>query len=304
METPLLCYTVCMEKTELTAHSLLTRDGRRLVSRRGADGTERLELVPEAALPPGTPPARKWTIYVLKATHTDIGLHNPPYVQRHGTVRRIEEAARLIDADTRADDDPAAYRYVMEGAWFWENYPMDRGEAAARRIVADYVARCRMDVGVTCAGNHEFSQYVGEAEEDEAYKAQSFAAVQGVYPNDLVFASRIVHGVNFVAVDNTYYRFTGTVSLYYYERGKRLLKRRTASAKAVFSNPELWPGPEVVARGDENRPTDAGNPNAATLSDGRHAVAWYSGAKRPDATVYLTILPPHLDTVPGKECLE
>ncbi len=59
-----------------------------------------------------------------------------------------------------------------------------------------------------CAGNHEFSQYVGEAEEDEAYKAQSFAAVQGVYPNDLVFASRIVLGVNFVAVDNTYYRFT------------------------------------------------------------------------------------------------
>ncbi len=59
-----------------------------------------------------------------------------------------------------------------------------------------------------CAGNHEFSQYVGEAEEDEAYKAQSFAAVQGVYPNDLVFASRIVHAVNFVAVDNVYYRFT------------------------------------------------------------------------------------------------
>lgn len=137
-----------------TAHSLVTRDGRRLVSRRGADGAARFELVPEASLPPGTPPLRKWTIYVLKATHTDIGLHNPPYVQRHGTVKRIEEAARLIDADTRGDDDPAAYRYVMEGAWFWENYPMDRGEEAARRIVRDYIARGRMDVGVTCAGNH------------------------------------------------------------------------------------------------------------------------------------------------------
>ena len=138
----------------MTAHSLVTRDGRRLVSHRDADGAERFELVPETTLPPRTPPARMWTIYVLKATHTDIGLHNPPYIQRHGTVRRIEEAARLIDADTRADDDPAAYRYVMEGAWFWENYPMDRGEAAARRIVADYIARGRMDVGVTCAGNH------------------------------------------------------------------------------------------------------------------------------------------------------
>lgn len=138
----------------MTIHSILSHDGRRLVSHRDESGGERFELVPEASLPPGTPPARKWTIYVLKAAHTDIGLHNPPYVQRHGTVKRIEEAARLIDADTRADDDPAAYRYVMEGAWFWENYPMDRGEAAACRIVADYVARGRMDVGVTCAGNH------------------------------------------------------------------------------------------------------------------------------------------------------
>ena len=137
-----------------TAYSLITHDGRRLVSCRDEDGYERFKLVSESSLPPGTPPARKWTIYVLKATHTDIGLHNPPYVQRHGTVKRIEEAARLIDADTRADDDPAAYRYVMEGAWFWENYPMDRGETAARRIVADYIARGRMDVGVTCAGNH------------------------------------------------------------------------------------------------------------------------------------------------------
>ena len=136
------------------AHSLITHDGRRLISRYGADGIERFELVPEAALPPGTPPARKWSIYVLKATHTDIGLHNPPYVQRHGTVKRIEDAARLIDADTRPDDDPAAYRYVMEGAWFWENFPMDRGEEAAKRIVRDYIACGRMDVGVTCAGNH------------------------------------------------------------------------------------------------------------------------------------------------------
>ena len=137
---------------QVVPHSLVTRDGRRLVSLR--DGPEHLALVPEADLPPGMPPPRKWTIYVLKATHTDIGLHNSQYIQRHGTVRRIEEAARLVDADTRADGDPAAYRYVMEGAWFWENYPMDRGEEAARRIVRDYIARGRMDVGATCAGNH------------------------------------------------------------------------------------------------------------------------------------------------------
>ena len=58
------------------------------------------------------------------------------------------------------------------------------------------------------AGNHEYSKYVGEAREDEAYKADSREAVQGVYPNDLTFASRVIGGVNFVALDDVYYNFT------------------------------------------------------------------------------------------------
>lgn len=61
---------------------------------------------------------------------------------------------------------------------------------------------------LACAGNHEFSQYVGEAKEDAAYKAASYAEVQKHYPNDLTFFSREVHGVNFIAVDNVYYDFT------------------------------------------------------------------------------------------------
>ena len=132
---------------------MLTHDGRRMVSH--VEGTNTVyELVPTNRLPAGLPPMREWKLYGLKATHTDIGLHNPQYIQRHGTVKRIDEAARLIDADTRADDDPAAYRYVMEGFWFWDNYHMDRGMDAAWRIVTNYIARGRMDVGVTCAGNH------------------------------------------------------------------------------------------------------------------------------------------------------
>ena len=136
-----------------TAYSMLTHDGRRLVSR--LEGSDTVyELVPTNRLPAGLPPVREWKLYGLKATHTDIGLHNSPYIQRHGTVKRIDEAARLIDRDTRKDDDPAAYRYVMEGFWFWDNYHMDKGMDAAWRIVTNYMARGRMDVGVTCAGNH------------------------------------------------------------------------------------------------------------------------------------------------------
>ncbi|MCQ2390856.1 MAG: heparinase II/III family protein, partial [Kiritimatiellae bacterium] len=129
--------------------SMVTHDGRRVVSRRV--GTN---VVQELVKDEGFAPTRPWRIYVVKATHTDIGLHNSQYIQRHGTVKRIEDAMRLIDADTRADDDPAAYRYVMEGVWFWENYPMDRGEAAAWNVISNYVRRGRIDIACGCAGNH------------------------------------------------------------------------------------------------------------------------------------------------------
>ena len=58
------------------------------------------------------------------------------------------------------------------------------------------------------SGNHEFSRYVGEAKEDDAYKRESYARVQDAYPNDLTFSSRVVNGVNFVAIDDVYYNVT------------------------------------------------------------------------------------------------
>ena len=58
-----------------------------------------------------------------------------------------------------------------------------------------------------CAGNHEFSQYVGEAWEDEDYKYQSLSFVQTMCKYDLEFASRVVGGVNLVGLDNGYYYF-------------------------------------------------------------------------------------------------
>lgn len=55
------------------------------------------------------------------------------------------------------------------------------------------------------AGNHEFSQYVGEAKEDAAYREQSLGAVQACFRNDIRFSSRIINGVDFIALDNSYY---------------------------------------------------------------------------------------------------
>lgn len=61
--------------------------------------------------------------------------------------------------------------------------------------------------GFFTAGNHEFSRYVGEAWEDEAYRNKSLARVQACFPNDIRFASRVLDGVNLVGIDNSYYRF-------------------------------------------------------------------------------------------------
>ena len=56
------------------------------------------------------------------------------------------------------------------------------------------------------AGNHEFSQYVGEAKEDAAYREQSLAKVQAVYKNDIRASAREINGVNFILLDDGYYK--------------------------------------------------------------------------------------------------
>ena len=59
------------------------------------------------------------------------------------------------------------------------------------------------------AGNHEFSQYVGEAKEDAAYREQSLAKVEKAFGGDVRFVSRIINGVNVVGIDDGYYQFDG-----------------------------------------------------------------------------------------------
>lgn len=70
----------------------------------------------------------------------------------------------------------------------------------------DYMKERFSDIDVImAAGNHEFSLYVGEAFEDEAYKAQSKDKVLSVLPRGSLFGSRIIEGVKFVTLDNVYY---------------------------------------------------------------------------------------------------
>lgn len=61
---------------------------------------------------------------------------------------------------------------------------------------------------LTTAGNHEFAHYMGyfgREKEDHAYKMRSYAHVQEAFPHDFKLSSKIVGGVNLVAIDNSYY---------------------------------------------------------------------------------------------------
>ena len=59
------------------------------------------------------------------------------------------------------------------------------------------------------AGNHDYSQYVGEAWEDNAYRMNSYMQMGYGLGVPMFFNSRIVEGVNIVGIDNSYYLFAG-----------------------------------------------------------------------------------------------
>ena len=71
---------------------------------------------------------------------------------------------------------------------------------AARSFVAD-------EHVFFIAGNHEYSQYVGEAWEDQAYRMNSYMQMGYGLGVPMFFNSRTVGGVNIVGIDNSYYLF-------------------------------------------------------------------------------------------------
>lgn len=57
------------------------------------------------------------------------------------------------------------------------------------------------------AGNHEFACEIGGVKEDADYRNKSLPLVQKAFKNDIRFSSLVKNGVNFVAIDNSYYLF-------------------------------------------------------------------------------------------------
>lgn len=93
------------------------------------------------------------TIYTMISSHTDIGLHNSQYIQRHNSSRFIDKAAELID-NTANRDVLDRYRYTVEGTWFWNNYGADKGADAAKSVIENYIRSGGIGVCAGVAGNH------------------------------------------------------------------------------------------------------------------------------------------------------
>ncbi len=96
-------------------------------------------------------------------------------------------------------------------------YAREKGELLIHSgDLIDFVSRANLDKARAfldstdtffIAGNHEFSQYHGEACEDTAYKINSYFQIRERLGRDLFFASREYCGINIVGIDDTYYRF-------------------------------------------------------------------------------------------------
>ena len=94
-----------------------------------------------------------------------------------------------------------------------------------------------------------------------------------------------IRDINISSPSLIYDAATKRLFAYYYERGRHVVKRRVVDADFAFAHPLDWPAPEGLFIGDEERPHDAGNVNAAEMN-GQHYLTYYSGT-RSQATIYV-----------------
>lgn len=70
-------------------------------------------------------------------------------------------------------------------------------------FATEYASSCDL---FFAAGNHEFANYLGEHEDNE-YKARSAERINACFKNDIFFDTKIVNGINLIAIDNSYHQF-------------------------------------------------------------------------------------------------
>ena len=95
--------------------------------------------------------------------------------------------------------------------------------------IIDWQSRANLDlIGkyfgegfVGSIGNHEFKDLARGYKEDEAYKDPTRDLLQSHFPADILFQSQVIHGVNFITLDDVY----GTVTKEQVKKFKKEVKR-------------------------------------------------------------------------------
>ncbi len=78
-------------------------------------------------------PVRKWTVYLVQHTHTDIGYTRPQSTILPEHIRFIDTALDLCDC-TDAYPDDAKFRWTCETSWAVREYLTSRPEEEVRRL--------------------------------------------------------------------------------------------------------------------------------------------------------------------------
>jgi len=154
----------------------------------------------------------------IAKTTIDIGLP-APFKVLHITDNHIplcderDDARKQALAARKADSCAQMVAYLEEEAAYAEKYCdllVHSGD------LIDFVSKANVDLArkllkrenvLYIAGNHDYSQYVGEAWEDQSYRMNSYMSMgpDGLGVN-MFFTSRIAGGINFVGIDDAYHQ--------------------------------------------------------------------------------------------------
>lgn len=239
-------------------------------------------LIATAALPTVAqekrPTKRNRTMPILSYAHFDIGVEKPFSVlhisDTHLTSTYPGETPRQIkSAADRTRTFGGRQKEALEVSVEWakkaSDYLLHTGD------VIDFQTDANLDIVKRlfgsdqkvfgAVGNHEY--YLEKDNEPpsgtEAYKELSRDMLSNVFANDVAFASTIVHGINFITMDNVY----GTVTARQAEQFEREAKKGMPIVLCVhvpFFTDSLWRMSERYWRDRGKKFVEAGVPAPRT----------------------------------------
>lgn len=169
-------------------------DVRRLTIRAGATSSFKLLQVSDVHLAfcDARDNAEKLALYARRAQGKANARH---YLDEAVALARREHAQLVSTGD------------------MWDFLSVANVETAGRIFAADN--------WFACTGNHEYTEDLDGEKENEAWKLRSIDRVREAYPNDPFFASRVVNGVNLIALDDVYYQVSDKVAAAFEQEAKR-----------------------------------------------------------------------------------